>query len=718
MERAPAPSQPNLRTLDLAFAYRKGTNDIAREFYLPCHAAATAYDRAVGFFSSSVYVIAWPSLRQFVERGGQIRLICSPVLSAADQDALAEGHVALTDEDVAQRLQQEIKSLLANPFLRNPTRVLATLVSTGALDIQIAFVGRDSDPRSKRIFHDKLGVFRDRAGNAVAFKGSMNETWAGLSADGNLESVDVFVSWGGDREARRVEDESQYFEQLWNNTYPGVSVRQFPAVARQELIDSADPENWGHLVDDICSEIELAGEMSADRRVGGRVPRPHQIQALQTWDARGRRGIFEHATGSGKTFTALCAMRESLERNEIPVLLAPSELLINQWMREIQTTFDGQGVELLVCDGRNPTWRNMLGAWTRRGGDKRVVIASMATAATSDFLGRIRQGDHLFLVADEVHSLGSARRRTVFGLNTGPRLGLSATPRRAGDADGTSAIMDYFGGIVPPPFTLKDAIDAGTLSPYFYAVHSVPLSSGEQQQWDDLTDRLRQLYAQGGGQQDDSSLNSDRVRYLLLSRARILKRAEAKVGLAERVLRGEYERGQRWLVYCDSLPQLRAVTDCLRRFITDVAEYHSALSEDQRDATLKRFEALGGVLVAIKCLDEGVDIPSVDHALILASSRNPREFIQRRGRVLRTYPGKHFASIHDAIVVPNGPRHDDLGNRILAGELARAIEFGRGAMNPSCVTDIERIANRFEFDVMKLTAEGVETDDTDQVDDE
>jgi superfamily II DNA or RNA helicase len=707
-----------LASLRLLHAYRKGRNDIARDFYLPCHAAATEYDRAVGFFSSSIYAIAWPSLRQFVERGGRIRLICSPVLSENDQEALAEGHAAVTEPQTAAALRDEITRLLAHPYLNKPTRVLASLVALEALSIRIAFVGRESDPRSKRIFHDKVGIFRDgtrdRRHNAVAFKGSMNETWAGLAADGNLESVDVFVSWAGDREATRVTDEAEYFDALWRNEYPTVTVRDFPEVARSELLNSADPMNWARLVDEICTDIELAGEISADLRPGGRVPRPHQIAALRAWTDRGRRGILEHATGSGKTFTALCAMREALDRDETPLVLVPSELLMDQWLGEVHATFGDRGVQLLPCDGRAPSWRTMLGAWTRCGGEPRVVVASMTTAATPEFLGRVRAGAHLFLVADEVHALGSRGRQRVFELDTGPRLGLSATPRRAGDADGTRALFDYFGGVVPPPFTLADAITAGALAPYFYTVHAVELAPDEQREWDRLTDRIRQIYAQGVARGADAGEMSDRLRHLLLLRARVVKRAAGKGPLAERVLRENYRPGQRWIVYCDSMPQLRRVAGRLRAAGLTAAEYHSALTPEQRAATLEAFEALGGIVVAIKCLDEGVDIPAVDHALILASSKNPREFVQRRGRVLRTHVGKAFASIHDSLVIPSGPRDDEVGSRMLAGELARAIEFGRGALNPSSITDIERIAHRFAFDVTRLADAGVEEDDEDR----
>ncbi|HLL46157.1 MAG TPA: DEAD/DEAH box helicase family protein [Longimicrobiaceae bacterium] len=706
-----------LARISLAHAYRKGKDDIAREFYLPCHAVATSYDRAVGFFSSSVYALAWPSLRQFVERGGTIRLICSPVLSAQDQEALAQGHAALDDHELAASLAAEVRRMLAHPHLGKPTRVLASLVATGVVSIKLALLDRDSDPRSRSIFHDKVGLFRDAAENCVVFKGSMNETWAGLSADGNLESVDVYVSWGGAREATRVADEAAYFEALWEDRYPTVSVRQFPQVAREALIDSADPANWLWLVDEVCSEIELAGELSADARPGGRVPRPHQVAALREWTARDRRGILEHATGSGKTFTGLCAMRDALDRRETPLVLVPSELLMDQWLAEVHATLGDRGVQVLACDGRAPTWRTMLGAWTRRGDDPRVVVASMTTAASDDFLGRVRAGEHLFLLADEVHALGSRERRKVLGLHTGARLGLSATPRRAGDPEGTAALFGYFGDVVPPPFTLQDAVTAGALCPYFYNVHPLSLSPGEQVAWDEITNRIRQIYARGIALGGETADVSEGIRHLLLARARIVKRAEGKVPLAVRILASSYRSGHRWIIYCDARPQLEAVLAGLRGVGIQASAYHSALPRAQREETLAHLAALGGVVVAIKCLDEGVDIPAVDHALILASSKNPREFVQRRGRVLRRSPGKHYATVHDVLVVPNGPGDDEVANRLLAGELARAVEFGRGALNPSSITDIERLAFRFNFDLGTLAESGVE-DDSPESDDE
>lgn len=702
----------NLSKLELRFAYHKGEHNIAREFYLPCMSRAVAYDRAVGFFSSTIYIIAWSSLKDFVQRGGKIRVICSPVLAPEDITALDEGYTARIFERAKESLRHEVEQLLTDAYLQKPARVLASLVALGVIDLHIAFVGDKSSPQHRRLFHDKVGIFTDEEANSVVFKGSMNETWAGLSLDGNLESVDVYVSWEGRRDKARVENEVEYFDRLWNNQYPTVYVSEFPDVAKEMLVSAADTKNWPTLVDDICTEIERASILSAERKPNGRVPKPHQVHALQAWFNQERRGIFEHATGSGKTFTALCAIRESLTRGETPVILVPSQLLFTQWHEEVRDVFADLDPQLLLCGAGHTRWRrdHLLARWTKQSNRARLVIATMQTAAQDEFLTAIQQGKHVFLVADEVHRLGSPEHRKLLSLDTGPRLGLSATPRRAGDPIGTAAIFEYFNGVVPPPFTLRDAIRARALVPYMYSPHEVYLSEQEQQSWDEVTERIQQLYArQQASDQRNSSLE-ERMKRLLIKRARILKGATAKVPLARDVLLRYFRQGQRWIVYCDTQQQLREVLDELRSSALDALEYHSAMLGD-RDHTLHHFELNGGILVSIRCLDEGVDIPSVSHALILASSKNPREYIQRRGRVLRKAPNKTLAYIHDAIVLPNRLDNDVLGASIVEGELARAVEFGEGAENPGAVTDLKRLALRFDLDYQALVQEGVEDDE-------
>ncbi|MEI7923596.1 MAG: DEAD/DEAH box helicase family protein [Planctomycetota bacterium] len=703
----------SLKELDLYTIYRKGINDIANDFYLPCMQRAIRYDRAVGFFNSTIYSLAWSSLKQFVEREGKMRIICSPILSSEDAKALAEGYSSKTEELISARLQTEIEHLLSSPALEKPARVLATLVAIGTIDFKIAFVGENDVESRRRLFHDKVGVFTDTADYSVVFKGSMNETWSGLSNDGNLESVDVYLSWEGRREMQRVADEINYFELLWKNQYPRVTVKPFPQAAQEVLLKAASPENWKKLVDEITEQIEIKVPAVSPRGIPIRTPRPHQRQALEQWNKNGRRGIFEHATGSGKTFTALCAIRDSLSKGEVPLILVPSELLLSQWLKEIRDALSDLDPLILVCGGGNSEWRKdqLLSPWTRaKPSEKpRMVLSTLQTASSDEFRSRLRQGDHLFLVSDEVHRIGSAENRKILSVQSGPRLGLSATPRRAGDPEGTNALLEYFHGVVPPPFTLKDAIPS-TLTPYFYYVHTISLTPDEQEKWLEITKKLSRFVAQANNPGSADPSLSARVQKLLIDRARIVKAAQNKVQVAVDLLSKHFEPWQRWIVYCDSQQQMRLINDGLKEKRLPVSEYHSAMTAD-KEQTLRVFEANGGILVSIRCLDEGVDIPSVSHALILASSRNPREFIQRRGRVLRKSPGKHVAHIHDVLVLPSATATEGEGNSIIEAELTRAIEFGQWAENPASITDLQRFALKFGIDAQKLVEGGFEDDE-------
>jgi superfamily II DNA or RNA helicase len=197
---------------------------------------------------------------------------------------------------------------------------------------------------------------------------------------------------------------------------------------------------------------------------------------------------------------------------------------------------------------------------------------------------------------------------------------------------------------------------------------------------------------------------------MLIQRARIAKEAENKIPMAARVISENFQAGQRWLVYCDNQFQMRKVSVSLGAIGVGSAEYFSGMIGD-KERTLRNFEVNGGVVVAIKCLDEGVDIPAVSHALILASSKNPREFIQRRGRVLRQSKGKHFAHIYDAITVPDALDTDFPAASIVASEIARGIEFAKSSENPSASTELERIATRFGLDTTTITKSGLEEDE-------
>jgi superfamily II DNA or RNA helicase len=339
----------------------------------------------------------------------------------------------------------------------------------------------------------------------------------------------------------------------------------------------------------------------------------------------------------------------------------------------------------------------------------RIVLSTIQTAATDEFLKGVTGGPHLMIVADEVHQTGSAFNSRIYTLDSGPRLGLSATPTRYGDPDGTARMFGYFGPVIPPPVTLRDAIHAGRLVEYEYYPHPVRLTADEADEWKVLTMRI---IRETGGRSEDGGRRplTDKAKMLLIRRARIAKKAANKVPLASSVVAESFRSGQRWLVYCEDAGHLSDMMVSLSSKGVSPVEYHTGMDGDP-GATLDWFKTFGGVLVSIRCLDEGVDIPAVDHAMILASSQNPRQFIQRRGRVLRKAPGKDLAVIHDAIVVPVSLADEPEQIALLRAEFARAVEFAESAINRGAAAELRALAAEIGFDPDCAGDVGIEEED-------
>lgn len=698
-----------LADVPLRTSYHRGRDDIAGDFYLPCMRLAREYDRAVGYFRSTAFIVAWPALREFVRNNGRVRVLCSHVLSHDDIMALQHGYEARADAVLSERFRTEVQSFVEDPVVGEPARILAALVANETIELKVALLEEAS---TARIFHDKLGIFRDSEGNTVIFKGSMNETWSGLASDGNLESIDVAASWMGARDLERVENEQRYFHDLWRDNYPTVKVRPFPQVALEEFVKAADLD-WEGTVARLLSTVAPA---KAAERSEARVLRGHQAAGLASWRANNRRGILAFCTGSGKTFTAISAIREALTKECNPALVVvPDQVLFDQWYKELSVDLADTDVKILRAGSGYSNWRDNVGAWTQPGPVPRLLLATVQTASSEEFRTRIMGGDHLLLVADEVHRLGSTRNRNLLNGNLfGPRLGLSATPERAGDIVGTTAILTFFEGILEPRYSLADAVRDRVLCPYFYRPHVIRLTSAELEAWQSLSQEIAQLRARLESTSGTEGLE-ERIQRLLIRRASIVKHAESKVPLAVDVLKQEWRRGQRWIIYCEDTDQLSDVVGALSGAGIQSMPFHSQMEGDRYE-TLEWLRRRGGVLVAIRCLDEGVDIPSVTHALILASSKNPREFVQRRGRVLRTSPGKALAYIHDAVVLPprdsKEQRNDDTRtDPIIAGELARAVQFAESADNPSAATDLQQIAIEMGIDWRGLARGGIEDGD-------
>lgn len=668
------------------------------EFYRPCLAVAAGYRRAVGYFRSSIFLIVGEGIIEFAKRGGRIRLICSPSITDEDLSSIEKGYF-LRGNRTDDALCIEIDRLLADETTHYRTRVLATLIAVGALDVRIAL-----RPNDQGIYHEKIGIFADKFGNEVSFIGSANETWKGWHERGNLEAIEVFCNWSGPSDADRCEKHEAYFERLWMGRAKGVEVIAFPEAAKKRISAAA--------MEDL-EDVDLEELRVFDKPIGtGRTPLDHQSMAITDWKAAGCRGVFEHATGSGKTYTALLAMREHIENGLPALVVVPSRLLLEQWSVEVRQEL--QGSTILLAGAGHDRWRqnNRLRGMTDSSHNlgKRVVIATMQTASSDEFLAAIQGGAHLLVVADEVHQSGSPHNSKLYFIDSGSRLGLSATPIRYGDPDGTQRMFDYFGPTIPPPVTLQDAIKAGRLVQYEYKPHAISLTAEEVEEWKTLTLKIRWEMARQEERSDGKKALSDAAKMLLIRRSRIAKKAKNKVPLAADILRSSFVDGQRWLVYCEDKNHLFDVIGALKAKGLEAVRYHTDMNGD-KDATLAHFKTFGGIMVSIKCLDEGVDIPAVDHALILASSQNPRQFIQRRGRVLRKAKWKNLAVIHDAIVVPVSIEDEPEQTSLLKSEFVRAIEFAKSAINGDAAVELRRIAANLGFDPDVLNDVGIEEDE-------
>ena len=670
----------SLACLQLDLSYETSAGDLVERFYLPSLARSSSYDRAAGYFSSSIFALVGLAMSDFCLRGGKVRLVCSPHLSSDDVTAIEQGTELRDRVDAAAA--RDLRQLLAKPQNLPVIELLATLIALNALELRIAYPDFGSG-----LFHDKLGIFGDDRGNHVSFRGSSNETFAAWEAKANHESFEVFCSWLGGSDSERVERHRRYFQQLWDGHLNGLVVLEVGAETSALLRSCANPEGLEAAHDSVRRMVRSSA------REPGIVLQKHQAQVVESWFDAGCRGIVDHVTGAGKTITALTIARRWLDERGPVLILVPSLLLITQWIREMDRVLADLDIAVLRVDGSVGNWQADLRAFSASGSQfgKRVVVATMASGATDRFIRRIDAGEHLLVVADEVHHLGSPIQRRILQIAAGGRLGLSATPERFMDPDGTAAIFGYFGDSLPPPFTIADGIRVGRLVPYDYRIVLAEMTDDEWGRWNDLSDRIAQVAARRPSASSDSEeepATRARLRQLFMQRARIKKQASNKASVAGEIVASNYAEGHRWLVYCDDQAQLRAVIAELQSHGITSDEYHSAML-GARNETLTHFERHGGVLVAIRCLDEGVDIPSVTHALILASSVNRREFIQRRGRVLRTANGtKHAAAIFDVLVTAPGQAAQEA---VLPSELKRASEFAATARNSAVRMQLARM---------------------------
>ena len=519
------------RLCDFEFksSYHKLDDNIAKEFYLPCMRNAVAYKRISGYFGSTIYLIAWSALKEFINHDGHMQILCSPYLTEEDADAIRDGKAALTDEVLAQSFRNELAELIERENISSAAKLFACLIASNIVEIKfvIARDGKQEDPNIERLYHDKAGIFIDQDGDAVSFRGSINETFKGLSDNGNIESVDVFQSWDGGKDAQRSREILAGFDRVWIGAYDMLEIYDLPETAAKYVRDKAADYHWEQLLDEVKVIVDKAEKWRPNKSSDIIKLKDHQVDALEGWERANYRAIYQGCTGCGKTVIAISAIRHEIERGKNVLVLVPSKELLANWDKEIRRIITDIDINVFLCRDGNNAWKSNgnLSLWTSRSETvNNVVIAIMDTAAKPEFINAVNDGDHLFIVADEVHNMGSPTHRRIFALNSCSTLGLSATPERFGDAEGTQSIIDYFGAVLQPPYTLQTALHDKILTPYFYYPKRVVLTPDEQADWDELTKKISKRIAMSRRGGDLKKSEDAFLQHMMIERARILKK--------------------------------------------------------------------------------------------------------------------------------------------------------------------------------------------------
>lgn len=637
-----------LSELDLKLKYRSDNDQLYSDFYFPCLSESNYYDRAAGYFSSSSLKMLAQGLEIFLFKGGKIRIIANPFLSTEDIIAIEKGHKAKI-EVIESALIREIE--VSNKTLQDDTlNVMAWLIYTGQLEMKFAFTNQNS------IYHEKFGIFTDEAGNSIAFSGSANETYGGLVA--NFEKIDVYST---EADLPRIKGAINDFDMLWNNETKGLTVIDIPDLLKEKILEN---KKEYPVTNKIKESIE---------------PREYQSKAIQALLENNWHGILEMATGTGKTITSLFASRKYKEINGemFLVIYAPFTHLVLQWEKECRR-FGFENITL--CYDSKTKWYDKLENTIRDYNIGlevfHVVITTYKTASSNEFNYLMKKiANHAVLIADECHYIGSKAFKNIDFNNFNAKIGLSATPDRWWDEAGTSFLKNIFDKVVYE-YSLVEAIDAGKLTQYEYFPHVTELTESEQVAYKKLTLQIIKMLNNDSGESDEY------LEQLYRKRANILAKAYNKIPFLISLLKEEKETIKHTLVYCAG-KQVNELTKVISELGIKVHKFDSTVSNKERKQVLNAFEKGEiEVLVAIKCLDEGVDVPSTKKAYFLASTSNPREFVQRRGRILRTSKNKVIAEIHDFIVLAKDVEVNDF-TMVAKKELPRFAEFSSAAINQS-----------------------------------
>lgn len=695
--------------------YRTLIDRVVQNFYLPLLSEAKVYKRAVGFFSSTSLVELSKGISALAAKGGKIQIVASPKLSEEDIEAIARGYKT-REEVIEKSLMEQLSDEHEDYYSMERLNLLANLIADGVLDIRIAYIENEN---SIGMYHEKLGIIEDYEGNKVAFSGSMNESFTAMSL--NYEAIDVFWNWHNESDIERVTTKENAFGAIWNNNEPNICVLDFPNVS-QAIIEKYKVKEPNYNIDvEQFGAIKLPKCDVMPNRIikGARMPKDislydYQIDAIGNWVGENYCGIFDMATGTGKTFTGLGAISkisEDLDDELAVIIVCPFQHLVEQWVEDI-VKFNIKPI-IGYSASEQKDWKRRLEKAVRdqKLREEKSFFCFICTNATfknsfvQEQINKIKKP--ILLVVDEAHNFGASSFQSLLDNRFTYRLALSATLERHRDEEGTAVLYNFFGRKCIE-YDLERAIAEGKLTPYKYYPVMVYLEEDELKRYEDLSYQISKNVTKTRNGKIKLNKYGE---ILAIKRSRVVAAAVQKLEVLEELMQ-DYQDEKFLLVYCgatntlnmeadsseteaEDIRQVIAVTKLLgNKLNMNVSKFTSDETIEERKTITEYFkygESLQA-LVAIKCLDEGVNIPSIKTAFILASTTNPKEYIQRRGRVLRKSPetGKEYAEIYDFITLPR-PLEDvssltaeeakrDLS--LVKKELSRIKEFSRLCMNP------------------------------------
>ena len=645
-----------LKDLDIKKSYIScGDENIAKSFLVPALKHTKLYQRSVGFFSSSVFEPILDGVVALARNGGNIQLIASPRLNEEDIQAITLGY-------------EKRDAIIQNAFTRDfiaevegfdeiRLQVLIDLIAKGTLDIRIAVTD------TVGIYHDKLGILEDFNGNVVVFYGSANSSASGYQK--NYEKIRTVKSWI-EADAESIADEQEEFRSLWDGTNPFVKVYPYRESAKANLLTVLERKQSGS-----------GAKSNAPIQL-----RDYQKEAITAWVNNDYHGFYVMATGTGKTWTAIYSAKELLEKHPAMVVIcAPYKHLVRQWADDVVKSFPD--AKLIMVSSENPQWEQQINHEVIRKkynpNNQIIIISTIASFRMDRFMSALRKSkDDKLLIVDEAHRFSDRPEELKNDFKY--MLGLSATPFSGTSAQKGMELMEFFGGQV---FNLpiEVALERGFLVPYYYHPIYVYATEDEEGKFRYHTQRILSCF------KNNRCINPDLLVKSLRNRLRVISMAEAKQTQIDEIINRISERDH-FVVYCgdgrlfdnNSGEELRHIQSVKRVLTAHGFKSSQFTATENMAVRMELVDAFNkgeiSAMAAIRCLDEGINIPSIKSALILSSNDDYREFGQRRGRILRKYDNKAFANIYDVIVLP---AHDMQGWAKI--ELRRFHEYARLALN-------------------------------------